>query len=323
MIVSTNFRVLLIILLLFCGVYHWGMLSLDAPNSSTIKTDIEEYLKAHTAHKKIYFLQNLGNAGDALIWFGTKCLLDRLHIKVDADRDPNYIRQNEYDVLLVSGGGNLVAYYNYLQRILPKLIHKFKQVIILPHSIQANEKFLKNLPGHVVIFCRELMSYNYCKQQVPTPANILLSDDMAFHSDFSLLNLRAKTHEPDLFAFRIDIEINPERKEIILPPSNKDISKMGLISSYNSRQNIELLESFLSEIINYEAVWTDRLHVAIGAFLLGKTVHLYDNSYGKNSNIYSASLSSMDKAHKIMFHGTDFSSLRDKVMIKSCESEVQ
>jgi exopolysaccharide biosynthesis predicted pyruvyltransferase EpsI len=37
-------------------------------------------------------------------------------------------------------------------------------------------------------------------------------------------------------------------------------------------------------------VATDRLHVGIGAALLGKTCRLHDNSYGKNRAVYDHSI---------------------------------
>jgi exopolysaccharide biosynthesis predicted pyruvyltransferase EpsI len=47
---------------------------------------------------------------------------------------------------------------------------------------------------------------------------------------------------------------------------------------------------FLEFIRTAPPIVTDRLHVAIGAALLGKTCALHDNSYGKNAAVYRHSL---------------------------------
>ena len=56
---------------------------------------------------------------------------------------------------------------------------------------------------------------------------------------------------------------------------------------------------FLSIIDSTDIVVTDRLHVGIGAFLMGKTVYVYDNNYGKVSGVYDTTLGCYDSVHLV------------------------
>jgi len=81
-----------------------------------------------------------------------------------------------------------------------------------------------------------------------------------------------------LNAFRLD-------KESILhtlPESNNDLSYNG----YTTKPLNELIDV----LQKYEQINTDRLHIAIGATLLGKQVRLFPNSYYKNRAVFDYSL---------------------------------
>lgn len=168
------------------------------------------------------------------------------------------------------------------------------------------------LQPNVIIFCREQMSYDYCKYIVPFKKNIYLAHDLAFFSDFSFVELKEENNpHKNLFVFRVDIEINPLRKNVILPSSNQDISLYGLISETSSYDvNYAVMEKFIKTINAYDVVWTDRLHVGIAAFLLGKKVHLFDNIYGKNRAVFDRTIRHLDRNGRVVFHDSwdiDFS----------------
>lgn len=285
--------------------------------SATIGFDtLQQYFENNLRNKKICLALNPGNAGDALIWFGTYCLFKDMGIEYITSNNEQDILSS--DVVIYSGGGNLVPYYNYCTQFLKKYIHKVKKLLILPHTIQGNYDLLKQLPGHIDIFCREQMSYTYCKKIVPHPDNVYFSDDLAFYADLSdfkrNFTMPTQNTSKDLFAFRMDPEKNNERKDVILPKNNIDISKLGFIRPGDSVEKcLQTTYNFLSRIMPYATIWTDRLHVGIAGFLLGKKVHLFDNSYGKNKAVYEASIKPRD-AHKLVsFHGQNFKPLQEKL----------
>jgi hypothetical protein len=90
-----------------------------------------------------------------------------------------------------------------------------------------------------------------------------------------------------LNAFRNDLE----NTEIEKPTHNVDIS--GRFASRDMSAVGSKLSSFyfLSAVRCSGKVRTNRLHVGIASALLRKSVHLYDNSYGKNHDVYRHSLS--------------------------------
>lgn len=47
------------------------------------------------------------------------------------------------------------------------------------------------------------------------------------------------------------------------------------------------IKSGIDFINSYDEIYTTRLHVAIIGVLLNKKVHIFDNSYGKNSALYN------------------------------------
>ncbi|MBA3953853.1 polysaccharide pyruvyl transferase family protein [Candidatus Dependentiae bacterium] len=283
--------------------------------TNTIAEQIQEvniglYLKKETLNKKVVFVGNSGNAGDALIWYGTKCLFKSIGLPVIASDNHQAIMSA--DIVMYSGGGCLVPYYSWGSSFVEKYAPKVKTLIILPQTIRGNEKLLKKLPSNVILFCRDISSYKHCKKLVPFPKNILFSKDLAFYSDLT----RYKNVQPTnkvLYAFRSDIEVNSARTNIKLPASNKDLSSYGSIDASTSlATNMKTVRAFLQPIAQAEEVWTDRLHVGIAAFMLGKKVHLFDNSYGKNKAIYDCTIFKLDTSKNVNFHGNDFSLLKDK-----------
>jgi exopolysaccharide biosynthesis predicted pyruvyltransferase EpsI len=141
---------------------------------------------------------------------------------------------------------------------------------------------------HVTLFCRELKSLELL-QGMDRPPNVGLktSGDTALYLDADdLTPLIRPAGEPyDLFCFRKDKEsmIAPERRREIVESSDaplyEDISKKGTLGD------------FISTVANARQIHTDRLHVAITAYILGKGAALYPNRYHKNRGVYEYSLS--------------------------------
>lgn len=111
----------------------------------------------------------------------------------------------------------------------------------------------------------------------------------------------------------MDVEINESRKNILLPSSNNDISTCGSISEKNSyAENLAVMKKFVKTINSHDVIWTDRLHVGIAAFLLGKKVHLFDNSYGKVRAVFESTIRHLDSNGRVVFHN-DWKKLELKI----------
>ncbi|WP_026958181.1 polysaccharide pyruvyl transferase family protein [Aliagarivorans taiwanensis] len=109
----------------------------------------------------------------------------------------------------------------------------------------------------------------------------------AFRHDLRYRKKAAKAGHPKrLNAFRYD----QEASGISIPDVNIDVS-YSMQFGVNSAEKLEYTSfRFLSFINKFEEVYTDRLHVAIGAAMLGKKVYLYSNSYFKCRAIFEYSL---------------------------------
>ncbi len=233
--------------------------------------NLKDFLKIYE-NKSVDFFRFPGNYGDSLIWHGTKALLSSLNI-LEQYVDISSPKHN--DVLFIDGGGNLVDYYSDVKDFLIKKPSLYDEIIILPHTIFGKRQIevLSNISSKLTVFCREKVSAKFLENGL-TRGDIYLWHDCAFYNTFSL------THSGrGIFnAFRLDNESILR----ILPESNNDISYNGYAT--------KPLNELINILQKYEQVNTDRLHIAIGATLLGKCVRLFPNSYYKNKAVFDYSL---------------------------------
>ena len=241
------------------------------------------------AGRDVAFLPNNGNLGDALIHAATLQVLERLGVGwrvVSGDKS------ERGDVLLLGGGGNLVDRYDHLLPRLQRLHDRFEDVVILPHTIFGRRvaEVFAGLGPNVRVVCRERRSYDFLADVLAHPERLFLSEDMAFHFDYGPYRADGAGA---LNAFRLDVE----RTEVVVPPDNVDLSEAVQLPGRPYDSNFwllpywrEYLDAFLARIAASALVRTNRLHVAIAAGLLGKTVELFDNDYYKNRAVYEYSL---------------------------------
>ncbi len=233
--------------------------------------DLRKYLDKYK-NTKVDFFRFPGNYGDSLIWHGTKILLLSLNI---LERYVDIFSPRYSSVLLIDGGGNLVDYYFDVRDFLIKKPSLYDEIIILPHTIYGEKQIeaLNNISSELTVFCREKVSAEFLENRL-THGHVYLWHDCAFYNEFS----QVVAGRDVLNAFRSDNEsVLPA-----LPESNNDISYNG----YATKPLNELID----ELQKYAQVNTDRLHIAIGATLLGKRVRLYPNSYYKNKAVFEYSL---------------------------------
>jgi len=195
------------------------------------------------------------------------------------------------DIILFEGGGYMNDIW-YGPVLLRQILKGHPQpVVVAPQSYWFESTDLMGYikdGRHVTLFCRELKSLELL-QGIDRPPNVGLktSGDTALYLDADdLTPLIRPAGEPyDLFCFRKDKEsmIAPERRREIVESSDaplyEDISKKGTLGD------------FISTVANARQIHTDRLHVAITAYILGKGAKLYPNRYHKNRGVYEYSLS--------------------------------
>lgn len=273
-------------------------------------------------NKKVIYVPNPGNAGDALIACATLQRLKEYEIKYTLG---NVTTTYENEIILYGGGGNLVEPYPNAINFIELNQQIAEKIIVLPHTILSYEQRLSKIPN-LTLFCREYESFQYCRNI--KPQGVFYADDMAFTLDIQKLDLYDFNSKINRFfqeknftvralkriirklkyksrnwrtpetlnAFRLDVE----KTNKVIPPNNIDVSQvfspLALSSEYCI---IDSTSSMLAFIDNFKIVNTNRLHVAISALLLNKQVNFYDNSYGKNYFVYKASIE--NKFQKIKF----------------------
>jgi exopolysaccharide biosynthesis predicted pyruvyltransferase EpsI len=275
----------------------------DDQMSLTIHRVITEEVLRELRNTSILFLPNTGNAGDSLINVGTAQCLDRLGIRYTSITSGSSV---EGQVVLLGGGGNFVPAYKTIRAALQKFVRSAKRIVLLPHTIRGNEDLLEQLDNRVTIICRDVKSYRHVLDVCPR-ATVLLSHDMAFHVDVEQFLFSDESMEAYQQVFRqvlTEKKINLQHLQMLprvfysrgdgekaAPIGGRDLDlsaafALGTTSGLAERS----AWCFLEMIRTSPPIVTDRLHVGIGAALLGKICTLHDNSYGKNSEVWSHSI---------------------------------
>jgi len=248
------------------------------------RIDIHDYLKQFSG-KRVNYIPNQGNAGDALIAAATYQLFEKHHIKYVTRFSDAEIEAIEGGIVFYGGGGNLVLHYYKCEQRVTKALPRCDQLVILPHTIQGHYRFLHHLPKKVTILCRDLNSYHYVKNIYSAPEQVYLCDDLAFHFDYQPYQNQG---EGIANMFRLDVE----KTDITIPADNVDLSsaiKIPLIDSIETHHKF-LADVFVKYIAQYQVVNTNRLHIGIAAANLGKKVTLHANSYWKNEAVFQLSM---------------------------------
>lgn len=273
--------------------------------TTAIETLLEPYIGA-----EVLFARQPGNAGDCLIAAGTFQLFDRLGlswrsvpISVSPDRTAGR-------VIFLSGGGNLAHDYPHIRDFIARHHRSAQEIVLLPHTVAGNEALLAELGRNVLLIARETRSFHHLLRHAPG-ARAALSHDLALDLDLERLRravgrielvnrrdmrgvaghlkrrirLGVPAPGPVLNAFRTD----SESRGAPLAEGNFDVSQLFAATGPAWLHNV-VARRFLGILARHREIRTDRLHVCIGALLLGKSVVFHDNSYGKNRAVYEHSL---------------------------------
>jgi exopolysaccharide biosynthesis predicted pyruvyltransferase EpsI len=264
----------------------------------------------------VRYVPNTGNAGDALIASATWQLFDSLCI---TPRLSSLGAISGGDIAIYGGGGNLVPEYQdcawFLKRCLAVGVAR---AIVLSHTVRGHEAVLQRLDERFTIVCRDSESLDWVRQTAPSALTVF-APDVALRLDVPALfgwcarrsnrvrfaldaigsgwlpkywrwrrqAARLRPVDGVLTVFRSDIEAVPT----LVGARRHDLSDL-YGSSFRSRLEADFVSrDFLKVLLQARKVYSNRLHVGIGAALLGKQVQLANNSYGKIAAVFEASLS--------------------------------
>lgn len=209
------------------------------------------------------------------------------------------------------------------------------KVIIFPQTvwyenqenIKVDEIFFANYPN-VTMCARDKVSFRFMQEHFPKN-EILLVPDMAFFIDFDKFGkINTTKTERTLYAKRIDKELKnnswssfiPQNAEVHDWPAIEYKAPKYALADYivgwlNFFANIkgikpvnrlidlmrahfyrpQYIKDCVKFINQYDAVYSTRLHITIASIMMGKTVYLMDNSYGKNFSFYNTWLTDLDR----------------------------
>lgn len=233
-----------------------------------------------------------GNKGDGLIYFGGETLFKRYNIKYTSHVNIDNIKGK---TLFVYGSGGFNKIFNTMVHRLPPCFNNFGEIYILPSSFECDchliSDFIKKLPANVVVFAREMYSYEQLGQIMAHPENLKIDNDLAFNIDFK--SLTKDDGKGTLIALRNDGErLHQWSLKNIHFNENIDVS----LGQYTEYMDV------VKTVNKYDTVITDRAHVAICSAMLGKNVHILPNNYHKVKGIYMYSLKSMEN---VTYHEDD------------------
>lgn len=233
--------------------------------------------------RQIIFLPNAGNWGDGLIRYGAKRFLHDYgirHVEVNLGRGagrymlaPFLARPSKY--FFIYSGGSAWGYHWHHAYDIVSLISGFTdKIVVLPSTY-----FYEPKKARGTLFRRDQFeSKGFCERSV-------FCHDMALY-----LLARGLTYDfgvtepiPVGYFYRRDKESSHRfESEGEGVAQSVDLSALG-----NHMSNGD---DFLREIAAYGRIVTDRLHIGIGAAILGKEVRLYSGSDFKIGAIYRSSL---------------------------------
>ena len=243
--------------------------------------------KKYGDNVRVLYMPNGGNQGDNLIAAATIQAFNRNGLKWQfLAGGAEQVRDG--DVCVYGGGGALVDMYEGGVACLRFLQSLGRPVLVLPHTVRGHEDFWRASSG-MTVFCRDALSLEYLSGMPGVEAHGAC--DMAFGLSFQDDCLAAVKSFRDAIGERSSLVLDIFRGDGEAGRRPKGMkSWVDLSAIYypklNSTQSIMANAAcFLTALAPARLVRTDRLHVAVGAGLLGIEVHLYDNNYGKNSAV--------------------------------------
>lgn len=252
----------------------------------------------HFKENNAVFFPGYGNLGDGLIALGT------LDFFKDMEWAPSCIYGHHKEAFLghshvvLGGGGGWVKglWFHYSEQAVA-FLQGGGQLLILPTSFAGLGAELVPYAEQVTIFCRERQSYEELLRLGMPESRIFLCPDMAFYTkEEHFSGLEEEGQYPVLQILRRDeegIRKNHPRDSVDLPLLFNDVQWA------EEAQCLGPLRAVAGLINQFECVETDRLHMAVLAALIGRTVRLEPSSYFKIKAIFDYTL---HRFPKVSFH---------------------
>lgn len=258
---------------------------LNASDTSSLSS-----LFGYYKNKYFIFVEPGGNCGDYLIYKGAEKLGNSCDLKYKAVKTLEFLN-NSYpteSVVYIHGSGGFVPWWSGSPILALKkaLSYYTGPIIIGPSTFHLDYDYINNEivqpilekgARDVTIFCRELSSYNFMKDNFSQKIKIFLDNDTALSLCASDILSSVPSGSYTAYFIREDKEsiLNVHGlKPILLDP--------GTVT--NDFQEWVKLHANAKKII------TNRLHSSILGTILGKKVILLPNSYHKNRSVWEFSL---------------------------------
>lgn len=232
---------------------------------------------------------------------------------------------------MYGGGGRFTSHWGGIERHLAHLTHsRVRRGIILPHSFYQVDDFLQGLDERHTIYCRERRSYEYCRS-MNLRATVCLAEDMGLLLDIDALPPLSYLPERPAASDNTEwkqwcllrrawpggvaravyrssvlsegrritflLRTDKEKSSLLSSPLSFDLSLAWTSDCRATSCNALMIRAMAEALRQVDVVVTDRLHVGIMSYLLGKEVFLLDNDYGKLSAVYAHSLHLAGNVH--------------------------
>ena len=293
------------------------LLSLHKPESIRLACEYmcDYYIRKYvTGNYVLLGVPKHMNIGDTLIWEAEKTLLDKLPHKRIATfffgTYMHHIKITSSDVIVFSGGGYLNDVWGGSLDYINKVLETFpnNKVVFLPNSVYKSKT---NSPGFVkfqelirkrknkpVIFSREYQGIKNARKLFGINAVHILVPDVVLAWDINKYmeahNIQHINGNKILFIDRNDRErisskvftydAKSDWKQMIKRPeyANENMRCVDWEATVKDR----LINETIKWVDQYSKVYSNRMHGAILAWLLGKETYLINNSYGKSKSLY-------------------------------------
>lgn len=202
------------------------------------------------------------------------------------------------DVILISGGGNMNDLWHGI-KLIKSIIRQYPEnvLIVAPQTYWFEETYFPSLfsktSQKIYLFCREKFSYQLLASlKLPKNVQVLLSPDTSFY--LSKEDFHSRPGKYTIFCLRTDKEsamFHDGEDVQLLWQETLDCKQLKKRIIMQDLSIFGSFKDFVDIIESSNSVYTDRLHVAILAAILGKKTSLYSNSYYKNKGVFEYSLS--------------------------------